>query len=629
MPRKSKVENPKDSKPSVADILELYDEVKRIYDESGIYTLFDDDDKYYELDFSNLLNLPEEFKKDSIVLPTARDIVDTCVDHTDIFNARVYINRKGTDNSSKEEQNLMRKFGLGVLYRNNIESSIAPVRVGAKHYWLYGLCILKTVWDADRYVDKPEKDDGESEDAYAERIDQWRAESRDSIPIVIQSVHPRNIMLDPYTNSNEFVFETNEELVFNVRQRFPGWQNPMKKKVTDKVVHISFWSKNYRCELYDREPVLKVGGGVAKHSYGFIPYVPIDTGLGNLTSDNDIKKRYVGVLRYVKNLIISESRDYSIGDVILKKNAFPWGYLKGQNAQAVTEIFQKYGEYNALPDGVEIVDMNPKVPPEALLTWMSTASSYLAAHAAPPSVRGLGEAGVRSGTDRRQLIAEASIRYTYSNEAFRNGVSKVLSNCARIMKNVVPGNIHVWAKTPTDEFDIEIDKAQMKEPFTFYVEFSPISEEDEYRRHDDLERLVKSGMVTVNWARTQMSNVDPEALALESEIELLKNDPAVQQLLSQYFAGKLMEALAKKTMAEQVANPSLQPPLGFTGQAAQPPNAGGLTGTQGQTPGRRMQPPIPSVAVPGSAPALQNQMANMRSSVSMTEQGKTGGGNRR
>jgi len=601
----------KNKKPTVDEILELYDDCKLRYETSGIYKQFDEDEQFYELDFKDQLLLPTQFANEGIVLPTARDVVDTCCDNTDIFNARVTTNKKGTSEKSDKEQNLLRKFGLGVLYRNNVEASISPIRVGDKHFWMHGLAIIKDVWDADRWMDRPNRTEDESEVMYAERIDEWRSDRHDSIPIVIQGVHPRNIMLDPYYNGGMFVFETRDELCFNVKQKYLNWNNPKGKRITDKVEHISFWTKDFRCELYDREPVMKLGGGVVKHTYGFIPYVPIDSGLGNVSSDNDLKKRYVGVLRYIKDLLLSESRDYSIGDIILKRTAWPWGYLKGENDPGLTSISQKFGEYQYIGN-TEIIDMAPKIPPDALLTWLSVAANYLAGHAAPPSVRGMGESGVRSGADRRLIIAQASTRYQYSNEAFKHGISKVLSNCARIMKNVVPGNINVWARTPSDEFDIEIKKEDMREPFNFYVEFAPISEEDEYRRHDDLERLLKSGITTKKWTRKQMTNVDFEDMEIQDEIELIKQDPMVQQVFSQYAAGKAMQALSKRSEAESIDNPP--PELPMQGME------------QGQEPGRRMATPIPKTAQPGSAEAIKNQLKGMRSPNSMTEQGRGGGG---
>ncbi len=613
----------KETKPTVEEVLALYDDCVQRYSESGVYGQWDEDEVFYELNWKNRLLLPKEFTDlgEGVVLPTARDLVDTCVDSSDIYNPRVWVGKKGESTKSDEEANLLRKFALGILHRNNVEASISPIRVGAKHYWLHGLCILKTVWDADKWMGKPERKEGESDESYASKIDEWRAEHHDSIPIVIQGINPRNVMLDPYYDGGQFVFETREELCFNVKQQFPNWGNPESKKVTDRVVHVSFWSKNYRCELYDREPILK--NGVVKHAYGFIPYVTIDTGLGNVSSDNSLTKRYVGILRYVKDILLSESRDYSIGDIILKKQAWPWGYLKGPNAQGVTEIYQKFGQYNPMPDGVEIVDMSPKVPPDSLLTWMNVAANYLGGHAAPPAVRGMGEQGVRSGADRRLIIAQASTRYQYSNEAFKAGVAKVLSNCARIMKNVVPGDIHVWARTPTDEFDIEIKKDKMKEPFTFYVEFAPISEEDEYRRHVDLEDLYKVGLVTKNWARKQMSNVDPVAMEIEEEVEKLKNDPAIRQVISQYLGGKLVEALSKRGLAEQV-----EQGLPGLSQVSPQPVGGPTQPREGAQAGERIMAPIPNVPVPGSAPNIESQMRGIRKPQPVGMQGQGGGGNR-
>src|SRR3990167_3220844 len=155
-----------DRKPTVPEILEIYDKVKLQYDESGIYKQWEEDDVFHELNFKDRLALPIEFQEDGIVLPTARDLVDTSLDNTDLFNIRVWVNKKGTSTKSDEEANLLRKFGLGVLYRNTIESTIAPTRVAGRHFWLYGLCVFKTVWDADRWVDKPEQNPNETKEAY-------------------------------------------------------------------------------------------------------------------------------------------------------------------------------------------------------------------------------------------------------------------------------------------------------------------------------------------------------------------------------------------------------------------------------------------------------------------------------
>jgi hypothetical protein len=197
------------------------------------------------------------------------------------------------------------------------------------------------------------------------------------------------------------------------------------------------------------------------------------------------------------------------------------------------------------------------------------------------------------------------------------------------MKNVIPGSINVWARTPNDEFDIEIKPDKMKEPFTFWVEFAPISEEDEYRRHDDLERLVKSGMVTPGWARRQMSNIDPEAMELDEEVERLKQDPMVQQAISQYLASKIMMELTKRSRAESIENPPPPMPQQMTPNAMNVAPKATNMAQKATAPGRRMAAPIPEIAALGSAQEQQNKLKGMRSQTPMNEQGRGGGGNRR
>jgi hypothetical protein len=282
-----------------------------------------------------------------------------------------------------------------------------------------------------------------------------------------------------------------------------------------------------------------------------------------------------------------------------------------------------------MPDDVHLVPQTPQLPPQELGAHLNRTAGYISSHAAPNAIRGLGEAGVRSGTDRQQMISQAAIRYAYSNDAFKSGAAKILASAARIVKDIIPGEIRVWARTPHDEFDTVIEKGKMKEPYTCYVEFSPISEEAEYRRHDDLERLVQSGIATASWARTQMSNMNPKEMDVEVELQKLLSNPQLQQIQAQVAGGKLMQALNKVAMADQAK--AGQPPAGgpvLGGQNTQQ----GMPGEQqpgmvptGVQPGR----PPPNIPQPGSGPALQNQLEAMRRQKALNpNQGQGGGGNR-
>lgn len=590
-------------KPTVEEIKTQYEKDKTTY--STMRSNFEKDEKFYNLDFKEMLtSMPEEFKVDRVVLPTARDVVDTAVNHTDINNARVYANKKSTSDISKENAEMLRKFALGLIHRTNVEAQIAPGHVGAKHYWIHGLAVYKTVWDADRWLDKPEQKKGESEDVYNERLDEWRAESHLSLPIVIQAINPANIMPDPYTGGNLYVFETHTRSVFDTKIQWPNWTNPLGKDEDQPIEYVSWWNNQYRCEMIDGEPIKKMG--VWKHKYGFIPYTLIESGLGNLSKDAKPEDRYVGLLRMIYDLLVSESTNYTLHDILMKRETLKGGWLEGGDANEIPEISQKYGVYSRLPEGVTLHDFESNIPPQASLAHLGVTHDYIAGHAAPRAARGLSETGVRSGADRRLIMTEAAAIYRYASPAFAHGWANILTKCAMLVKNVIPGDFDIWARTPTDEFDVPVKKNKFREPFNFYVEFAPISEEDEYRRHDDLERLVSSGIVTVDWARRQMSNVDATAMGKEEEKERLKLSPAYNQIKDQYLALKMNEVLGVVPQQSQ-------------GQEGQ--------GTPTEA-GRRMVPGIPDRATPGSAGAIQNQMKQMRRPVATTQQGQGGGGQR-
>jgi hypothetical protein len=606
-------------KPDPKELLELRDNTRKHYE--PVFSKFDEDDDMYELNFKAELNMPEEFKDRGIVLPTARDFTDACVDHTNVYNARVFVNRKGNSDISADRQEKLRKICTGLLYRFNVEATISEWRVLSKYFWVHGSGPSKQVWDADLYPEPPQQKPGESEQKWAERMDEWRSNFGGNIPVAFKAIHPHNIMADPYEMGGRFVWESRDILVYDAKSKY-GWKNLARKGIDSKVRWDTWMNRKWRCEFFDDEPLV---GGVRPHNYGMTPYVFMDTGLGNIDKNNDPVKRYVGILRYVKDLLISESRNYSIADVVLALESWPWYTIEGDDMGAVTEIHRQFGEVTRIGKN-KLVAQVPAMPPAALQAHQARTAGYLATHISPAASRGESEEGVRSAAHFREVMGQVTTRYQYSTEAFKHGAAKILSNCLRVMKNVIPGEFNVWARTPTDEFDIKFSKADLVEPFTCYVEFAPVSEEDEYRRHDDAERLVQSGIVSPRWARTQMSNVDPDAIELDIEIEKMKNDPAVAAIKSQYIAMKWQQALGQRAMAEGTP---MAPPMPMGGP--QVPGAPGAPPVAAQQPGRRMVPPIPNTPTPGSAQGIQNQLKNVRSRTPMNStqgRGINAGGNK-
>jgi len=618
--------------PSVEDINDLVAKNTDLY--SDLHRQFEADETFYELAFGSMLNLPEEHKNMAIVLPTARELVDTFTDHVDVTNARVFVNKKGESGKDEETAEMERKFGLGLIYRTNVEAPISPWRDIAKHVPLYGVGIMRDLYVADMWPMGPERDEDESDSRYNERVDEWRYETSQTIPIDIQAINPHNVMFDLSYGPPQYVIESHERLCIDVSRQYPSWGNPKGRKNVEKVDVISYFDKEWRCFLVDGEPTYRKGtksnrSGVIRHGYGFLPYVIFDSGLGNHSYDNDISKRYVGVLRYLRDVLVSESRNYSVMDIITAKNAWPAGIIKGPGAANVQNLKLGFGDWTALPTGVELEELQPKMSPSELVQHFMITRQIASDFGSVAALKGLSQEGVRSGADRRLTMSEAVSRMRYAETAFRYKTAQVLTNCARLFKNVIPGDVRVWQRTPTDEFDAVIKKDKMKEPFNYYVEFAPISEEDEYRRHDDLERLYTSGITTKQWARKQMSNVDPEAMEREEMRAAIAQSPMVLQIKDQYVAEELMKAIQKRQMAEGIVAGGIPVTPGLPTGGGQPLGAapGPQPGTPPTMPGG-LVPPVPNRAAPGSAGDMQNQLQGMRRPTPINQQGQGGGGAR-
>lgn len=605
---------PRDDKPTKDDILEQFEFCKKHY--SKLRACYEQDENFYNLDFKGKLNIPGEFKKDRVILPTARDVVDTGVNHTNINNARVFTNKKGTSEISKRSAEMLRKLGLGIIHGINVDSRIAPAHVGAKHYWKHGLAVFKTIWDADRWIDKPEQKKGESEEAYAVRLDEWRASQHLSLPIIIQAINPYHIMPDPYTGGDYYVIEWYQRKLYDVKRIWPHFEDKEGREPDDMIETFSFWTDKYRAEFVENESMLKIPGGIVAHKYGFNPYTLIESGLGSVDTDNSPESRYVGLLRYMNDLLVSESTNYTLNDILMKRETMKGGYITGADAGSISEVKQEYGKYWPVGDkDVEFHDWESKIPPEASFRQLSVTHDYISAHAAPRSARGLSETGVRSGADRRLIIAEASAIYQYATPAFQNGWAQILSKCAMLVKNVIPGDFEIWTRTPTDEFDVVVKKDLIREPFNYYVEFAPISEEDEYRRQDSLLKMWNSGngITTQEWTWNQMSNVDPQRMRRQQEKENLRRMPSYNAIKDQTMAMLYQQALQQ---------------LGLQGQPVQGQPTGTPTEPQGQRP---LVPGIPNRAPLGSAQDLDNQLRNLAAqnlSGIQGGQGLGGGGNR-
>jgi len=584
------------------------------------------DDQYYELLFRDQLGLPEEYKEDGVVLPTARDIVDAGTNHVSTVYARFFRPMRGNTPEAAEQAEMLRKFDTGMFYRTKMEAQTSPWRVASKHGCQYGMWCFETTYDPDRMPDEPEQRADESDDEFQKRRKYYNGELYDAIPIVIRAVHPANVYPDP---SGQFMIVEETKTIMQAKQEWPNLKKYLATipivgsgtGTTQDIIQVTYWDRDYRAIYVNGEPALTASDdeGVLEHDYGHIPYVIGFSGLGNLDKSSKPEYQAVGLIRYLRNLLRSESFAYSVYNIIIKAHSWPITFVSGPGAAALTTIKMKFGKIYEKPAGVTIEDYVKSAPPEIVMQHMEYTSSILAASAAPRSVRGLPEAGVRSGTDRSLVISEARLRYDTVLEQMQLSTAKVMSNCTKIAERVLPEDMRIWAKAPDEEFDVKIDRAKIKGHYTTFVEFTPVSPEEEARRHADMINLVKTGILSsATGRRRYLSHLDPIAEDIRVEAERLRSDPAVRQVLAQIVAqelageaarlGKIRQLQAGITPGAQQGQPTSPVQQGTV--PGQTPGALSMPGgAQALSVGVRQQPSAYQPAMPGSLEELQAIMA--------------------
>ncbi len=532
---------------------------------------FDLDDTYYELLFRDKLGLPEEYKEEGVVLPTARDIVDAGTNHISTVYARFIRPMRGTDEEAKTQAEMLRKFDTAMFYRTKIESGVSPWRTAAKHGCTYGMWCFETLYDESRVPDEPEKEKGESDEDFAEKMAIYNGELYDALPIVIRAVHPRNVYPDP---NGEFMIIEEPKTIMQAKSEWPHLTTALTvtgiiqgdKKDTTQV---SYFDNKYRAIYMAGNPVLQAADkeGVIEHDYGHVPYVVGYSGLGNADKSSKPEKQAVGLIRYLRALLRSESFAYSVYNIVLKSHSWPITFVSGPGAAALANIKLKFGKIYEKPPGVTIEDYVKSPPPEMVMAHMEYTASVLAASAAPRSVRGLPEAGVRSGTDRSLIIAEARLKYDSITEQMQLTTAKVMSNCTKIAERVVPEDFNLWARAPDEEVDFRIDRAKIKHHYTTFVEFTSVSPEEEARRHANMLNLVKGGIIsTTTGRRRYLSHIDPTAEDIRVEAEKLRNNPVVQEVLAQIVATQLAGEAARLVKLKQLKAGQLPNQAALSGQ---------------------------------------------------------------
>jgi hypothetical protein len=316
--------------------LEKFNRLKMVY--SSYHTAMEEDDKYYHKQYGKDI-VPREWVDDGFkatIPPTGNVAVETAAEHI-LTTPKIYVpERPSTENQLMERQVADSKQQALKFFWHNLFISGDPLGHGKKKLIKDGRLVLKKEikWD---YIDPDSEMFGVNDFLWNLRVL--------SNETVLEDPD------DPYDPT--YVYEYYTMRAGTARRFFPdaigSWAKD--KKDTDTVTYVEYWTKPHgtdkgkRCVWIDNEKVLEKDNPYhwvasvnedGEDTYdGYIPYFIADSGWGDVNAENKPEDRYVGILRYMHDILETEARQLTAADVQTRVATFP--ILKGWNLESDAE----------------------------------------------------------------------------------------------------------------------------------------------------------------------------------------------------------------------------------------------------------------------------------------------------
>jgi hypothetical protein len=307
---------------------------------------------------------------------------------------------------------------------------------------------------------------------------------------------------------------------------------------------VEYWDEAWRSILVDGEPVLRPS--VVRHGYGFIPYVIGYSGLGYPDKENQPERLAVGLLRYLYELLTAESRAFTVSEYIMKHAVVPPLFVELEEGRPKPTIEMRLGQINYVRPGQ--IPQPVKLVSESVVALFNQhrgqVHELLHESRAPRSVMGMREPGVGSGYQQSLITGRAQLRFEATKDSVGRMLSSAFSKTLALAERVVPGNLTLWARTPVDQFDVELQRDRIKGHYVNYVELEPVAEEENIRRIQTMLSLVQGGLISRDTGRRKyLSNVDPDEEEVKLAAEALRGSPRFRQLLEERLVQEAEAAL--------------------------------------------------------------------------------------
>jgi len=536
--------------PEIQEIRELKEQYKAFY--STKINEQEADQEFYDDKFPVAIKKPYHIKRTG----SAARIIDIACATIDTSNPVVFCEPR-----KKNEKEIARALKRAKLLNHWIQFFIPEINEAKMNLFLRGESFFQVDYN----------------DAYDK-------EDNSCLPVIISAPDPMIIYADPQESDGlpARVIKSCNMNVGQVKQLFPTWTNPRKRKLNDKsgVEYLAYWDAGTRYIEADKETLL----GPQTNIFNLVPFAHCYSGFGKRSPEGKPETLVVGRLRKIRGRLEEECEIESRLDSIIGLFANPVVRLEPTIPDAGEPPDEDSIRY--VPGAViqgsygwKVFIEQPAVPGPQMYQHLYQIRSALGLET-PNIAMGLPSTSRATGR-QEDIYAE---QYTKQYRTLRNNLAKAtaqtLSMALKIL-DTVPGllPITVRATTLKDGKEIREEETVTKDDIDGYydcrVEFKV---EDEFGKNFIMyERLANEGRAS--WKSLLIKGMDYTEDAADEEINETLAEMA-WRTNPQMLAMVLQEAMEKSGMNSTLRK--MEEEAQRNAQMGQGAPAGGQPMSQGQ-----------------------------------------------
>lgn len=525
---------------------------------------FEEDDDYYEGNFEDLLELPNEFP---VTLPTTgRAIVDEAVDNIDPEQIQITYPPRGDGPEQRQDADDTRMFLDGVWkHWRNHSSDIDPIRELGKCLFKNGKGAWKLVPDFTLYPSlskaaaKRLRRQGPA--AVKSAVEHIKRLREQNFALTLRSLPGSAVMEDPTVNKRkQWVIERYSGNTSEVQDWFAKWEDSFRDIEQNQAHQIhEVWTAPTITPAGDYLPgqhfvlIDRVCKFQEENPFGYLPYVIRHSGFGRESYDGAPEMKAVGFYTpQVRSMLEAEARRTVHFDAIMSQLSFPVAFVSQRIN--LKNFSLAPGAINKVPDEVfanlDKLWVKAPIPQPEYMASLQQITEQIERGTTQRAIRGAGVPGTGSSAQLSQIVNQARLRLDPVRRQLESAVAEMNEKILMYVDQVEQSEMSVFvAEADTDRRTISPKKIRGR--YVNSVQFMPAEEAVKERKLVLASDARAKGNMSRYDALEYAGFKDPQKMIARADADELLQDPIIKRAMAKQFLKDMGIDIAAIELEEQ------------------------------------------------------------------------------